>query len=417
MTTFQFYEVMLDRIGVYIICLFFSCLFSFILLKRICDNVLDPIFSVLVLAIFANAIPPFLYFTGYITSVQIVYFILTESFFWMGFWDIWKYKIPPKEYSKIECNKRVGYICFIVFFIIELVSHISTYFFWGIPLFNNNRFDTFLNAGGWGILDKLSAISQFYVIVYSLHLIDLKRHKKVSILALVITFLFGLFTGSKGFILKFIGGYFVYKCIYKKESICIRKHYKILILAILTPVIPLLLATETSFVASIFVYFRRFIANGDIYWLALPYDTIDNVEIKHSFIYFFSRILAPFRLVSYGIIDSPIGNQVSQIVSNNFLEESGGPNSRIPILCWVLFKWAGPIVAYFIGYLSVVMLRLTRKLISYGIVGYILYGYIYSSVIVVITDPIYASGAVFPFFIFISIVLFIVLFNKVLNMK
>lgn len=156
---------------------------------------------------------------------------------------------------------------------------------------------------------------------------------------------------------------------------------------------------------------NRFIANGDGYWQAYPENTLDNINIKHPWVYLFSRILAPLRIISYDQIETVIGIQLNSIV-NADINIIGGSNTRLPVLSWILFGWKGLVLSSILGTITALWKTKLPTILPAGILSVIFYAYIYISLISVITDPLLSSGKVIDIFIGIIIYLIAVIILK-----
>ncbi|MDX6747669.1 O-antigen polymerase [Polaribacter sp. PL03] len=414
-------QVFLDNILLYIYS-FIICTIVYIpIIKKTVYSLFDPILFALVFAILANTIPVFLYITGNVSTEKFIFIVLSEALFWIGYFLLAKKKIEFSQYSIIN-DSGVGYRLFWIFFILNVITHLLTYVLFGIPLFAESRLTTFSNSGGWGILSHISRFASFYSLVYVFFLY-FNKPKSIIILILVLftSIIFSLLSGSKSSILEIFFAFFIYKYFYEKSSISLSSLKKFIPFVILFPILMIgfqhggrgtLLDSLTSF-------FFRLLANGDVYWLGFSNDVIDNINIEKPFTFLFSRILGPFRIIDSSTIPPPIGAQLFWL---NYPHEEGvmkGPNTRLPVLNWVLFRWFGLFFSVVFGVFCAWWRTRLLQHLPHGILTVILFGYIYLSFTAFFTDPLLGSGSVFSMFLsfFFIYVLYIVIGKGYIKIK
>lgn len=413
MRSIEFSIILFQNIGLFIGILLMLSILYIPLFKKLCSNVLDPICLTLVSSIFANVIPILLTILGYISYPIFIYIIICECLFFLGFWNVGRYKFSyGKVYNISITYERGGYDCYLLFSIVTVLSNLITYVKFGIPLFNESRFTTYTDSGGWGILGKISDITNWYIVIYSFYLLYKKQHAVLSYIMLFLVIAFSFLGGAKSFILLILNGFFVFYYIFLGRKYDFWKHKRILFFVAITPIATLFFLKRGSLGELLSNYVWRWVANGDVYWMAFPYNMVDDVTIKHPFVYLFSRILASFRLLPYNLVDNVIGNQLQSIVMPFMEGEAGGPNTRVPVLCWCLFKQSGLILAYLIGLSCSLILKFAAKFKKKGIIGCILFGYVYRSIVYAITDPVYATTFVFNFVILLLSISFICSISK-----
>lgn len=409
MSSDEFVFLLLDNIPTYILALIISLLVLLPVIWKTYKGILDPLFYTLIMAVLANTVPFFLILTGKITISSLIYFLLTEVFFWIGFLCFNRKELRYRNSNILE-NERNDLVLFIVYFLLLITLKLSAYNLVGIPIFyEEGRLAVFTESGGLGILERLSTFPNFFISFYSFKLIEKgKGYKRLAIIALISVVVFGFLSGSKAAVLIVVGGYFYFNYFYKKNFITTKKILKYLPFLLVFPLLILnLQKTGTGFDPFVDLIFR-FIANGDVYYMALPNEVINTIQINDKFTYFFSGILAPFRLIDINTVDTVIGYQLNWNLHPHIDGSLGGPNSRIPIVAWVFFEWGGIFFAFFLGLILSLIYNKLSLLFSKGIISYILIAYIQYNLLVFITDPVLGIGTLFD--ILINMLLFVILY-------
>lgn len=416
MTNFTFYiDVFLQNKLLYFYSLVICIIIYAPIIKKTVHSIFDPILFALIFAVLANAIPVFLYFTEYISTDKIVYIALSEAIFWFGYFLFAKKKIKISNYSIIN-DGAISYRLFWLFFGLNIFTHLLTYILFGIPLFAESRLSTYTNSGGWGILSHISKFASFYSLVYAYFLFFNKPNSKIIlIIVLLSSITFSVFSGSKSSILIIFYTFFFYKYFYENSTISFKFFKRIAPLFLLFPILIISYkhGSGGSIIGALGSFFFRLLGNGDVYWMGFANDVIDSINIEKPFTFLFSRVLGPFRVIDVSKIPPPIGAQLYWYNYPAFEGVMKGPNTRLPVLSWVLFRWFGLILSFFIGvFCAWWRTRLIRH-IPHSIITVILYGYIYQSFTTFFTDPLFGSGTIFSMsFSFFIIYIFFVLFGK-----
>lgn len=400
MNNYEFYlNVLYDNWIIYVIILLSLFFVYFYIIKSVVKSIIDPLFVYLVFAIFANSIPPLLFFTGYIDLRRFSYFIISESLFWIAYF-FFRRKNMQTSHFVIKESIVSDYIFFILL-IIYVSSTLLTYAILGIPLFKDSRLETYANSGGLGILSHFIGFSSFYCNVYAFYMINRGRLRLWGIFAITISVIFALLSGSKSAILSLLYALFIYKYFYTRTTFNLLKYKKYLPLILVFPLLVISLQSGANFFQSIYAIIMRLIANGDCYWMGYGNDVIDEVVINDKFLYLFSRILAPFRLIDYSQVDLTIGVQIDWLVVPSDEGIIKGPNTRLPILSWVLFRWGGLFCSFIFGIICAWWHTRLYSMFPRGIVTAIVFGYIYISFASMFTDPLLATGRVFSIVVFV----------------
>ena len=388
---------------IYVLSLFFVILIYIPIFKNFANSIIDPAFYALITAVFANTVPLFLFFIKRIPLELFIYFVCCEFIFWISYFI---FRTQAKENKLYIYNDtHLSNSLYVILFLLLIICQLLTYIISGIPIFNEDRLNTYSKGNGIGILSYIINFSTIYCIIYSFYLIGKKTKRIICVFILTVIAIFALLTGSKSSILIIAFGYYFYKYYYRREKINLKKFKRFIPLFIIFPIMILMIQRNLGLTDAIAGVWNRFIANGDGYWQAYPENTLDNINIKHPWVYLFSRILAPFRIISYDQIETVIGIQLNSIV-NADINIIGGSNTRLPVLSWILFGWKGLILSSILGTITALWKTRLPSILPSGILSVIFYAYIYISLISVITDPLLSSGKVFD--ITIGIVIYLI---------
>lgn len=391
----DFLELLSENIPLYLICLLFNIVIFWKIGKKVTHTWIDPLRLSLVFATFANAIPPFLYFTNTIDSDIFFHFLLSESVLWGTFLFFARSKIRFSSITIVNENK-VAFCMYIFFFLLYVILIGFTYAYLGIPLFMPSRLALFVDTS-LGSIERLLPFLQLFCLLFSFYLLDIT--KKRSVIRFIVYFVFtvfvvtGILSGSKSGLTPFLTAAFGYYCIYKKETFLGTKYIKYISFAVLAGILVVVLSTDVSFISATQEFFFRFIASGDVYWMGYPDHLYAKTSVDNSFSYLFSGILAPLRIIDVPVAGSGLGFQLSRLV-NPGMDLLVGPNIRPSMLGLMLFGWGGVFLTFGIGlFLAFVIFQLP-KLLPKGILSVIYYTYLYSIVIIFIQDPAYGIGCI-----------------------
>lgn len=407
MNNFEFSELLINNISLYIICLLFLLTLFFLSLKSFYNSIIDPMFMVILFSAIASAIPFFLYFTNHCELKNLVYFIFAKLAFWIGF-AVFYEKNNRFKPSKIHQEERISYRLYLIFFIISILSKLISYAVLGIPLFLDNRQDIYVDAGGLAILDKIAYPSNFYCLIYSFYLINRKSILAYTYISFAI--LIGILGGGKGFILNICAAYFIYKYIFKEDRITIPFYMLLTILT--TPILILLISGFSSNIyMALYDYLFRIVAYGDVYWYSFPNETLEHIHIENPIKHLFSGLLGPLRLINYETDGIPIGRMLYwETMPKEYHEVMGGPNARPVILFYVLFKYFGVFICYIFGNIMAFFMTHIKKYFPQSIISTVIVGFIYVTFKNIATDPVMTFNNVFSTFLFIIILIFSLFF-------
>lgn len=391
----DFLELLSENILLYLGCLLVNIIVFWLIGRKITHNWIDPLRLSIVFATFANAIPPFLYFTNTIDLDVFLHFLVSESVLWITFVFFSKNKLQFSSITIVNENK-VAFCMYILFFLLYVILISFTYVYLGIPLFLPSRLSLFVDTS-MGSIDRLLPFLQLYCLIFSFYLLG--RGEKKSWLRFFVYFVFftfivtGILSGSKSGLTPFLTAAFGYYCIYKKEVLLSKKYLKYIFGVIVAGILVVVLSSEASVLVATQEFFFRFIASGDVYWMGYPDHLYAQTHVDNSFSYLFSGILAPLRIIDIPVAGSGLGFQLSRLI-NPGMDLLVGPNIRPTMLGLILFGWGGIFLTFGIGiFLAFVIFQLP-KFLPNGILSVIYYTYLYSIVIIFIQDPAYGIGCI-----------------------
>lgn len=355
--------------------------------RKYTHGILDPFFYNLVFVIMGYTIPFLLYFTGYCEANHLSYFIVSESLFWLSFIYFSKFK---KKFASYKIYKEENFlpVLYDIALFIFLFTNLYTYMFIGIPLFLESRQELYTEApAGSGLLGRLSAFALYFILLYSFYMIFDKQKWRYSYIWLLVAIQCFL-SGSKGSIIIIIHTYFIYQFFFKKSVPKLPLVY--IPLLFLFPLYVLIYsgASLSDGLWDAFLSFMvRLVANGDVYWMAYPYNDIDLIHYEYPLLNFFSGILGPFRIVPYDLLEPSVGLLLQWNIEPTEYGKIAGPNARIAILTYAYFRWGGLISCVFLGWLTAFLMYYCRKYFTNSFLGILFYGFLYRSLTVVIIDP------------------------------
>jgi hypothetical protein len=310
--------------------------------------------------------------------------------------------------SVIEENETKDLQMFIIYFCMLVALKVIIYIVVGIPLFSTKSRLEFLNdSGGLGLLERLSTFPVFFCLFYAFKLFEMKwKYRLLAVIVLLSVATFSILSASKGAVLVIIATYFYYTYFYVEKVPSFKKIVKYIPLFILVPlyILSIQIETESPLVALLI----RFVSNGDVYYMSLPDNAFDYVNIQNKFTYFFSGLLAPMRLIDIANVDTTIGFQLAWNINPMSDGVAYGPNTRMPVLAWIFFKWGGVFFSFVIGWILSLLYNKISTLFSQGIINFIIISYLQYEFIVFITDPVLGVGEMFN--VIINLCLFLVIY-------
>lgn len=361
----------------------------------------DPMRYVAIFAMLANAVPPFLYQHGFCSTELLVYFFLCESLFWLGVCT-WAKKRSMLSEVSLAYDHDVGYNVYVFAVIVYFSVTLLSYALYGIPLFlDKSRLSVYSESGGFGLFVRINGFLAIYILIYGFYLLHSGKQRLMSLVGLLGVGLVLLLNGSKSGLLNILYAYWGFSIYYLRQVPQSKRVFLYLLIGGLMAIGIILIQTlkdEGTVLTALMGFFVRLSGSGDVFYIAMPYNNYDVVEIENPLRYLFSGPLAAFRLISAEGLSS-IGNQLEWYITPKSIGENVGPNARLPILSFILYGWWGLLLAYISGLLvSFVQYRLARYLPS-GVIGVAFFTYVYICFSSAVTDLGLGLGFLFDFFV------------------
>lgn len=348
----------------------------------------DPLRYSVVFAMFANAVPLFLYFTQNMTTEHFCYFILSEGLFWLGIVSLGKKRATFSRHT-IKYSDRIGFYVFIVIAALYFLFTLVTYATIGIPiLMDSSRLSVYAGTGGLGILARFNTGFSIYTMFYSFYLLHKRKYRPLAYIVLACCIFFLIATASKFAFLNILFAYWGFKFFYLQELPRSGKTLIYLLVGIIAAVVVLLVQTAGlggNLQTAVIGLAVRFAAFGDCYFYAYPDNVLSVVEVQNSWVQIFAGLLKPLRLIADEDVAS-IGNQLAWYVTPSSVGENLGPNARIPILSYIAFGWWGLLFSYLCGLFLAFMLFRLPLLLPKGIISAAFFTYLYITLNSSITD-------------------------------
>lgn len=372
----------------YILALFLSIVTLVPVFRAFTLTWYDPLRYSVVFAMFANAVPLFLYFTQNMTTEHFCYFILSEGLFWLGIVSLGNKRATFSNRS-IRYSERLGFYVFIVVATLYFLFTLVTYATIGIPiLMDSSRLSVYAGTGGLGILARFNTGFSIYTMFYSFYLLHKRQYRFLAYAVLTCCIVFLIATASKSAFLNILFAYWGFKFFYLQELPHSRKTLIYLIVGVIAAVFVLLIQTTElggNLQTAIIGLGVRFAAFGDCYFYAYPNNVLSTVEVQNSWTQVFAGLLKPLRLIADEDVIS-IGNQLAWFVTPTSAGENLGPNARMPIFSYITFGWWGLLFSYLSGlFLAFSFFRLPR-LFPKGIISAAFFTYLYITLNSSITD-------------------------------
>lgn len=421
MNLVELLSILTSNIFVYICCLFITAIIYTKISMRYTNSWADPFRIALVFIAFANTIPLFLFTLGYIEGNDFLYFIASELCFWAGFFILSKKRIVFSRIKLIN-NQSLNFSLFIIFLVCHIISTGFVYLNLGIPVFQESRLSVFAGTG-LGTIQRISPYISVYCLFYSFYLLDEFEnnfyYRSLAYLTFIIFFTTYVLSGSKGSLLIIVFSYYGYHSFYKNKKVNVDK--KQIIFALSGALIVNFLTANVDPAEALINLLIRFVASGDIYWIAYPNQLYELIKIPgdNSFNYLFSGILAPLRIIAMPNFEDVMGFQFTRLLNPNLPDLLVGPNVRLPVLSQILFGWPGLFLCFLVGaFLSAAIFRIPRLLPS-GIITLSFYTYFYITLMTFFTDVALGIGYLvdlaFNFVLMVSVTIGILIIQRALG--
>ena len=427
MNNFEFYDLIINNVSLFIIVLLFSIILHYFIFKPQIKSILDPYFLAAISSVFCFAVVFLLYFSNNISYYLFLSYILTQTSFFLGLYTF-RGKgniVINKVHSK--SNKYTTIIAFYFFSFVYLLCQGIIYKLKGIPLFMESRLETFASGGGSGILGRISDVTSVFSL-YSFFLIAKIDKFRISELPKYVVFLFIILTfflsGSKS---SFLIVFSIFWCfiIFSRSKgwdyliylNFIKVHLKLIIIFSLSIVLFIIIIQNSNSansnqneISPFFSLLLRLIHSGDVYWYSYPNNIYLLINGDRWFSALFTDTLGLFRISDWNDLPEAIGITLKNIHHPSDILQ--GPNARHNIFGLIYFGYFGSIIFSFT--LGVILSFIRNKLpyiIRADIFGGFFFTYLMCKCSAIDGDPMltvtYINNLLFVFPLLFIIFLFV----------
>ena len=377
MNNYEFYDIALNNISLFISLLFFSVFIHYIIFRSLVKSILDPYFLAVISSVFCLTVVYLLYFTSNISFYLFMSYNLTQLGFILGIFTF-KHKIPINKKKNLitEKSNNNSLIAFYFFSAVYIISQCIIYKLKGIPLFMESRLETFSSGGGAGVLGRISDVSSIFSLYAFFLVIKIDKFRISEIpkyLILLLIFITFFLSGSKStFLIVFSvfwcyiiftqikgGDYLVYLQLMKKNI----KWIILFSIVISTFIIYVQSNPDNAGENTLNPFLAlclRFVHSGDIFWYAYP----DNVYLKIPSNQWVAALLHDtfgfLRIQDWSNLPEAIGITLKDIHHPSDVLQ--GPNARHNVFGLIYYGFFGSI---FFSYSLGVFLSFVRNKLPY----------------------------------------------------
>lgn len=378
MNNFEFYNIALNNIILFIILLFFSVFLHYLIFRSQVKSILDPYFLAVISSIFCLTVVFLLFFTNNISLYLFLSYLFTQIGFFLGLYTF-RVKNISIVISKTNSkgNKFSSLIAFYFFSFIYLISQGIIYKINGIPLFMESRLETFASGGGTGVLGRISDVSSIFSIYAFFLVIKIDKfriseiYKYLTLLLIFITF---FLSGSKS---SFLIVFSVFWCFiiftqikggdYVSYFNLIKKNIKLVVIMSLSVVFIIINVqssnpnnTSENSLNPFLALCLRLLHSGDIFWYAYPNNVYSKISDIQWFAALFNDTLGLLRIQDWSKLPEAIGITFKNIHHPSDILQ--GPNARHNVFGLVYYGFFGSI---FFSYCLGVVLSFIRNKLPY----------------------------------------------------
>lgn len=404
MKRIDFFLLLSESIFDYVVILIVISIAMWWIIRKSCDSLINPLCYILVMAVFANTVPVFLYIESEIDIKYFIYFLTAELSFWVMFMRGYTTSALHSKKFVVRIDLKsvtILYHCFnfivIVIFFIQL-----RYFNFG--LFLSERLSAFKDGGGLGVLYRIAGFITVFNVFFFYYAVDnIRKLSKQTLFISVIMFLFVVayifLTGAKSALLQLVFQYYFYCAVCKKCMPSKRVIRLLVCIAVIGSLLVFSRYSETGFSGTIISLVNRMVANGDGYWYGYPNEVIETVKPASWFVDLTGPFLYGLRIKDYSESVPGIGTQLMYAIMPDKYGMMIGANSRPPIWGYVMFGNGGIVFSLIWGMLIGFMAKKATTMFSTGVVGLTLGYILFMSFLSGITDPKLTFMSLFDAFI------------------
>ena len=361
MSYVDFFNYAYLNINIFLALSFILFIIMFISLRRFAiAGVLDPFhFTYTFTYSTSYSVVILLYIGGYISGYHFIIVVLYAVIFILCLKYLQSVKligIFGKLYNTLAPTKLENVYCTIIIIIyLFLVTTVLT--IKGFSLFTDiNRFED--NRGIGPLVKILNLLTYFLISYISIEIYKKKESRKSYFYfsGLIVFMIFNaMLSGAKSALLFYFMAYILSLSIFSgKFRLSPFKIFLILLFSLIFVFI--VLAFNFSKVLDLSVdnirllfesLFRRFmdriLSNGDSYYMGLPYDVIENVELNNILIVFFTPLISSSLMSKLAGYDVTLLDLGKQFLLNLYpdMERAGGPTDHFDLFAYKYFGVLG----------------------------------------------------------------------------
>ena len=379
MLNIEFLPILLDNLGLYILDLCLIALLFFVITKKLLISIINPLTTGFIAIVFADTVPLFLYQLGLMPWHRFHFIIACELSFWICF-----FLFKKKSYSfyYIKNEKRILKKFFNICFGSVILYYGCLYSIAGAGLFMSNRFDMYEGHSLLQLLSKFILLPNLFCHLYAYHMFHLKKKKKAVLIFTILSVL-SFLSGAKSSIIILLTSYFLYRHFYLSEEIKIPKW--IFVVIPIFPILTIIIGQGSNGIEAFGELAFRFVKFGDVYWMSMTDNTLDELVVKSPVRYILNPFLKLFNLGEEH--REAFGNLILAELHPGYEGVQGGPNARCPVTSYILFQDYGFVFAGICGLFASFLAFGIRRYIPDGLIGTAIYGMFYTLCLQPATDP------------------------------
>ena len=366
MNKFEFDMHFIEHLDIGLLYILISAIIVFIFLKKHIYSIFDPLFFMMILGTCAYSTVFYLYHFNFINDYYFYSFIFTQLLFFIGF--ILNKPITKKDFA--NCNKvfithKATPAIFIYMFssFLFVITQLIVYYVSGIPLLMASRLEIFTGGSGYEFLGRIIYVTSIISLSFAIYRILFIRKKIIHHLwdyfIIVFSLLVAVLSGGKAAILSIIFIMFLTTFFSRKitnDTYIIKKINKIgiifFLMAVPASLFTIYVQSGLENINEIVISLAlRFIHTGDIFFMSLPYDVLNQLNINaNGFEALFKSILGAFRIVEWSDLPINLGLQVFGYHHDTDLIT--GPNARHNIFGLFYFGfWGSMLFSFLLGFI------------------------------------------------------------------
>lgn len=409
MNNYEFYEVLLNNINLYVFLMLLFITGYIFIYRKIIVNLINPIFLPVVYSAIGSATVFTLFFSGNMSSYLFNSFCFTQLAYLTGVFSL-RYLTIGKPLALNRLQERfdfsidkilLGKIALYVFVLIMVVVHLIIYKTKGIPLFQVSRLEVFADGSGFGLYSRFSDVSIVAVIYlyfcFYFYKVGFKSHYHLFIL---LAFLFLLLSGSKTALLTIPFILFCFLLLHNSSEE-VKNHYLIknlksiilitfgLAIAFVTLVITIQSNTLENDDLAAFSLLLRFVHSGDTFWYSYPNSVILKYQNSHGLQALFNDFLGFTRIYKWDELPPNLGLQL--IRYHHTGDGIFGPNARHNVFGIAYFGFYGSIFfSFLIGMVVSFAIHILPLIFKFAFISGIFFCIAFMSLISLELDPMLA---------------------------